>query len=186
MASRIFPKFCAAPDASKAEGNADEAPKKITKYVDQESFDREIANLKTFKTQEQIKELSASLASPLTIILSIFGLFYVQLSQLSSISDKISVLVDKLSKETLDRSLSDRIIIEKTNNIEGRLDGVDKRLNGIDGRLDGVDKRLNGIDGRLDGIDGRLNGIDGRIKSKLILGKTPLTISNFPNHFINR
>ena len=54
-------------------------------------------------------------------------------------------------------------IDQRLDNVDERLDGIDQRLDNIDQRLDGVDERLDGIDERLDGIDERLDGIDQRL-----------------------
>ncbi len=38
-------------------------------------------------------------------------------------------------------------------------------LGRIDGKLDGIVRRLDGLDGRLDRVDVRMDGIDGRLRT---------------------
>ena len=61
----------------------------------------------------------------------------------------------------IDRRLDN--VDERFDGIDQRLDNVDERLDGIDQRLDNVDQRLDGIDRRLDNVDERFDGIDQRL-----------------------
>ena len=65
-----------------------------------------------------------------------------------------------------------------TEEIGGRLDGLDTRLSGLDTRLDGLDSRVSDLDARLDRVDAQvavlnaqtsqqINDLDRRVRERL-------------------
>ena len=54
----------------------------------------------------------------------------------------------------------EKLIIERFDRIDKRLDGIDTRLEVVEKRLDGVDTRLEVVNKRLDGVDTRLEVVD--------------------------
>ncbi len=56
-----------------------------------------------------------------------------------------------------------RLILEKLDGINTRLDKVDARLDKVETRLDKVDARLDKVETRLDKVDARLDKVEGKV-----------------------
>jgi len=97
--------------------------------------------------------------------------------------DAIEIRIERLEMKQLDsKPIWERalVAIEETNaamrsgfaivghaidQINARLDSMDKRFDGVDARFEAIDKRFDGIDARFEGIDKRFDGIDARFET---------------------
>jgi len=97
--------------------------------------------------------------------------------------DAIEIRIERLEMKQLDtKPIWERalVAIEETNaamrngfaivghaidQINARLDSMDKRFDGVDARFEAMDKRFDGIDARFEAMDKRFDGIDARFEA---------------------
>ena len=97
--------------------------------------------------------------------------------------DAIEIRIERLEMKQLDtKPIWERalVAIEETNaamrngfaivghaidQINARLDSMDKRFDGVDARFEAMDKRFDGVDARFEAMDKRFDGIDARFEA---------------------
>jgi len=97
--------------------------------------------------------------------------------------DAIEIRIERLEMKQLDtKPIWERalVAIEETNaamrngfaivghaidQINARLDSMDKRFDGVDARFEAMDKRFDGVDARFEAMDKRFDGVDARFEA---------------------
>ena len=57
------------------------------------------------------------------------------------------------------------VMDKRFDSVDARFEAMDKRFDSVDARFEAIDKRFDGVDTRLEAIDKRFDGVDTRLKT---------------------
>ena len=79
--------------------------------------------------------------------------------------DQINARLDVMDKRFDSVDARFEAIDKRFDGVDARFEAIDKRFDGVDTRLEAIDKRFDGVDTRLEAIDRRFDGVDTRLEA---------------------